>query len=104
MRGELYDWPSFFICDNAAFHNEDKIKQVLREQGDGHKLRKLPPYSPNPIENCFGIWKAAVRSKEVKNTAELLARIKEASAVLTPNCLRRARETYYPRALAEADF
>ncbi len=86
MRGELCDWPSFFICDNAAFHNDEKIKQMLNAQGDRHKLLKLPPYSPdlNPIENCFGIWKAAVRRKGVKNTAELLARIKEASAVLTP--------------------
>lgn len=48
---------SLVIMDNAPFHNKNKIREILED--NGHTLMPLPTYSPdlNPIEKSFAIIK-----------------------------------------------
>ena len=50
---------SSFIMDNAPAHNQAHNIQVPH----GIRVIKLPPYSPflNIVENCFSVWKAALK-------------------------------------------
>jgi transposase len=53
--------PSIIVLDNAAFHKSKETKALVETAG--HKLKFLPPYSPdlNPIEHCWHQAKAKVR-------------------------------------------
>ena len=53
--------PSVIIMDNARFHRMSRLKELCEEHG--HKLLRLPPYSPeyNPIEKTWA---------HIKNTSE----------------------------------
>lgn len=49
--------PSVIVLDNAPFHRKGKLAELAAAYG--HKIRFLPPYSPdfNPIEQTFGLIK-----------------------------------------------
>ena len=65
---------SVVVMDNAAFHKNEEISNLLKE--DGHVILWLPSYSPdlNPIEHKWA-WVKSVRNKLRINDIDELFRI-----------------------------
>jgi len=55
---------SVFVIDNASFHKDASIREVLEK--NGHNLLYLPPYSPqyNPIEQKWSQAKMLKRKHQ----------------------------------------
>jgi transposase len=51
-----------FIFDNVSFHKDNRIYDLIIN--NGYKIYYIPPYSPNlnPIENTFGILKNEINN------------------------------------------
>ena len=73
------DFNVVVVMDSAPVHNDAQMGQ------DGHRIKKLPPYSPmlNPIENCFSCVKANVKRKLNERMREIQDRRAAAAAGVT---------------------
>ena len=72
------------VIDNLGCHRSDKIRHAI--EAAGASLLYLPKYSPdpNPIENAFTKFKAALRRAAERSTEALWHRIGELVDDFTP--------------------
>lgn len=100
----------YFIADNSNQHSAPDVGRMLSAESSPNEFHLLSRYSPNfnPIENCFHVWKAGIKTIENMVPAFLRPAIQVASTRVTPaivaRCYRHVVETEYPRALALQDF
>jgi hypothetical protein len=82
LRDMDLDYKFWFVMDNVKFHNEDKIKEVLKKYG--HELHYLPRYSPqfNPIEYCFSRWKKYAHRRKMECTGDLYEAMQDGAELI----------------------
>jgi hypothetical protein len=83
---------------------------MLESVHSPHEFHLLSRYSPdfNPIEHCFNVWKADVKTTEnmdeVKLRRKMVVNATKLSPTLVRHCYEHAVAHAYPRAIAGADF
>ena len=71
------------VMDNMPFHRNRDVKSVIEDIG--HKLMRLPLYSPffNTIGNMFGKWKSLVKRSKPLNEDDLKDAISNGSSLIS---------------------
>jgi transposase len=84
------------ILDNLAVHKQPEVRTAI--EAVGASVRFLPPYSPdfNPIEQAFAKLKAFLRAARPRTFDHVLALMKTALALFTPEeCRHYIRHAGY---------
>ena len=84
------------VLDNLAVHKHPDARRAI--EAVGASIRFLPPYSPdfNPIEQAFAKLKAFLRAARPRTFDQVLALVKMALTLFTPNeCRNYVRHSGY---------
>ena len=70
---------SLILWDNIRFHHRADVRAAV--EGAGHRILKMPPYSPdlNPIEECWSKVKHFVRLLKPRTLEALRAALADAA-------------------------
>jgi len=84
VLGPTLEQEDIVVWDNLAVHQVAGIAEAIAARG-AH-LEPLPPYSPdlNPIEQCWGKIKTALRQARARTRRALEAALKRALRTITP--------------------
>lgn len=74
---------NLLICDNAAFHKTEKVKEFLKS--NNLEMMFNAPWSPmlNPIEECFSKVKNFLKLNHSSNSPSLIANVASAFDTVT---------------------
>ena len=84
------------VLDNLAVHKHPDVRVAI--EAVGASVRFLPPYSPdfNPIEQAFAKLKAFLRAARPRTFDQVLALVKAALTLFTPDeCRNYVRHSGY---------
>jgi hypothetical protein len=96
----------YFIADNSNQHSSRDVNAMLESVHSPHEFHLLSRYSPdfNPIERCFNVWKADVKTTENMDEVKLRDKMAVDATKLSPtlvrHCYEHAVAHAYPRAIA----
>jgi transposase len=83
-----------FIADNSNQLSSRDVNAMLQSANSPHEFHLLSRYSPdfNPIEHCFNVWKADVKTTENMDEVKLRRKMAVYATKLSPTLVRHCYE------------